>query len=185
MKRKWFFMAKLASQYCTVGAIAVMAMVGMFVFENTAAAHEISQSKKESRNVGRSRIARLVNPVSALNQSWIDLTFGVKADPETLAKALPIYQETREALQKQIKEAHTAADSRREAAKKISEGVKETYTKFNASLKEILTEEQMTKLTELKKKRHAAAKERAKQYRRSQREEHSHRRHHHSHRRHH
>ena len=167
MKRKWF----------AVSAIAIMAMVGMFVFENTAAAHEISRSKKESRNVGRSRIARMVNPVSALNQSWIDLTFGVKADAETLAKAAPIYQETRAALQKQIKEARTAADSRREAAKKISAGVKETYTKFNASLKEILTEEQMTKLTELKEKRNAAAKERVRQYRRSQREERSHRRH--------
>lgn len=160
-----------------LSAIAVMAMVGMFVFENTAAAHEQTRSKKESRNVSRGRIARMVNPMSALNQSLIDLTFGVKADQETLAKALPIYQETCKALEKQIKEARTAADSRREAAKKISEGVKETYTKFNASLKEILTEEQMTKLTELKEKRNEAAKERVRQHRRSQREDHSHRRH--------
>ena len=168
---------KMKQKLFALSAIAVMAMVGMFVFENTAAAHEITRSKKESRNVSRSRIARMVNPLSALNQSLIDLTFSVKADPETLAKALPIYQETREALEKQIKEARTAADSRREAAKKINEGVKETYTKFNASLKEILTEEQMTKLTELKEKRHTEAKERVRQYRRSQRENHSHRRH--------
>lgn len=160
MKRKWFVLS----------AIAVIAMVGMFVFENTAAAHDITPNKKESRNVGRGRIARMVNPVSALNQSWLDLTFGVKADQETMAKALPIYQETREALQKQIKEAYKVSDTKREAAKKVSEVVKETKAKFNASLKEILTEEQMTKLTELTKKRHTEAWKRLKESRRSQRE---------------
>ena len=165
MKRKWFVLS----------AIAVIAMVGMFVFENTVAAHEITRSKEESRNVGRGRIARMVNPVSALNQSWIDLTFGVKADQETIAKALPIYQETREALQKQIKEAYKTADTKREAAKKISASVKETYTKFNASLKEILTEEQMTKLTELKEKRRTEAQKRLNELRRGQRENRRHR----------
>ena len=166
MKRKWFVLS----------AIAAIAMVGMFVFENTAAAHEQTRSKREYRNAGRGRIARMVNPVSALNQSWIDLTFGVKADQETLAKVLPIYQETHEALAKQIKEAREA-DTKREAAKKIRESVKETRTKFNASLKEVLTEEQMTKLTELTKERRTEARKRANESRRSQRESHSHRRH--------
>ena len=177
MKRKRFFTAKLVSQYCIVSAIAAIAMVGMFVFENTAAAHEQARNKKESRNANRGRVARMVNPVAALNQSWLDLTFGVKADAETLAKAAPIYQETRDALQTQVKAAGKAADTKREAAKKIGEAVKETYTKFNASLKEILTEEQMTKLTELKEKRRTEAKELVRQHRRSQRENHSHRRH--------
>ncbi len=176
MKRKWFFMAKLVSQYCKVSAIAVIAMVGMFVFENTVAAHEITRNRKENRNTGRSRVAALVNPLSTLNQSWLDLTFGVKADVETLAKAAPIYQETRDALQKQLKEARNA-DSKREAAKKLRETVKETYAKFNASLKEILTEEQMTKLTELKEERRTEARERIRESRRSQREYRNSRRH--------
>ena len=165
MKRKWFVLS----------AIAAVAMVGMFVFENLAAAHDITPNKKESRNVGRSRIARMVNPVSALNQSWLDLTFGVKADQETLAKALPIYQETREALQKQVKEAYKVSDTKREAAKKVVEVVKETKAKFNASLKEVLTEEQMTKLTELTKKRRTEARKRVNEFRRSQRESRRHR----------
>ena len=160
MKRKWF----------VLNTIAAIAMVGMFVFQNTAAAHEITRNKKETRNANRGRVARMVNPVSVLNQSWLDLTFGVKADQETLAKVLPIYQETREALQTQIKVAGKDADTKREAAKKISAAVKETYTKFNASLKEVLTEEQMTKLTELKEKRRAEVRERLKESRRSQRE---------------
>lgn len=159
-----------------LSAIAVMAMVGMFVFENTAAAHEITRNKREYRNTGRGRIARVVNPVSALNQSWVDLTFGVKADQETLAKALPIYQETREALQTQIKEARKA-DSKREAAKKIRETLKETNAKFNASLKEVLTEEQMTKLTELTKKRRTEVRKRLNESRRNHRENRSSRRH--------
>jgi hypothetical protein len=159
MKRKWF----------VLNTIAAIAIVGMFVFENTAAAHEITRNKNESRNAGRGRIARMVNPVSALNQSWLDLTFGVKADQETLAKALPIYQETREALQTQIKEAREA-DTKRAAARKLRGAVKETYTKFNASLKEVLTEEQMTKLTELKEKRRTEVRERLNESRRNQRE---------------
>ena len=110
-----------------------------------------------------------MNPLSTLNQSWLDLTFGVKADVETLAKAAPIYQETRDALQKQLKEVRNA-DSKREAAKKLRETVKETYAKFNASLKEILTEEQMTKLTELTQKRRTETRRRGDQSRRNQRE---------------
>jgi hypothetical protein len=55
MKRKWF----------VLNTIAAIAIVGMFVFENTAAAHEITRNKNESRNAGRGRIARMVNPVSA------------------------------------------------------------------------------------------------------------------------
>ena len=159
MKRKWF----------ALSAIAAIAMVGMFVFEYTAEAHEQARNKKASRNANRGRIAKTVNPVATLNQSWIDLTFGVKADAETLAKVAPIYQETREALQTQIKEARKA-DTIRAAAKTIRESVKETYSKFNASLKEVLTEEQMAKLTELKKKRRTEARKRGNESRRSQRE---------------
>ena len=162
MKKKWFVLS----------AIAVIAMVGMFVFENTAAAHREIHNKRQYRNdnarAARGRIAA-VNPVVALNNSWIDLTFGVKLDVETLAKVHPIYQKTRETLQKQIKEARDS-DEKRAAVKKLRESVKETQTKFYASLKEILTEEQMTKLTELTKKRHTEAKKRVNQSRRSQRE---------------
>ncbi|MYK19135.1 hypothetical protein F4055_13385 [Candidatus Poribacteria bacterium] len=174
MKRIWFFMAKLVSQYCKVSTIAVIAMVGKFVFENTVAAHEITRNRKENRNAGRGRVTAMVNPMSTISQSWLDLTFGVKADAETLAKAAPIYQETRAALQKQIKAAREA-DTKREAAKKIGAAVKEIYAKFNASLKEVLTEDQMTKLTELKEKRRTEARERLRESRRSQREQRRHR----------
>ena len=162
MKKKWFVLS----------TIAAIAMVGMFVFENTAAAHREAHSKREYRKdnvrATRGRLATL-NPVTALNHSWIDLTFGVKVDTETLAKVHPIYEKTREALQTQIKEARES-DEKREAVKKLRERIKETQTKFYASLKEVLTEEQMTKLTELMKKRHTAAKKHFNEFRRSQRE---------------
>ena len=163
MKKKWFVLS----------AIAAIAMVGMFVFENTAAAHQQARNKQQHRNSVRGRTAR-VNPVAALNQSWIDLTFGVKLDTETLAKAHPIYQKTRETLQAQIKEARKS-DEKRGAVKKLRESIKETNAKFNASLKEILTEEQMTKLTELTKKRRAEARKNVNQSRRNQRESRRHR----------
>ena len=162
MKKKWFVLS----------AIATIAMVGMFVFENTATAHREVHNKRQYRNdnarAARGRIAT-VNPVAALNNSWIDLTFGVEVDTETLAKVHPIYQKTREALQTQIKEARES-DEKRAAVKKLRESIKETNAKFYASLKEILTEAQMTKLTELKEKRRAEARKRANQVRRSQRE---------------
>ena len=167
MKRKWF----------VLNAIAAIAMVGMFVFENTAAAHRQAQSKRQHRNdnarAARGRVA-MVNPVTALNTSWIALTFGVKVDEETLAKARPIYQETRETLQKQIKEARES-DEKRAAVKKLRESIKETHTKFQANLKEILTEEQMTKLTELTQKRRTEVRKRVNQSRRNQRESRRHR----------
>ena len=158
MKRKWFVLS----------AIAAIAMVGMFVFENTAAAHQQARNKQQYRNSVRGRIAA-VNPVTALNNSWIDLTFGVKLDTETLAKAHPIYQKTRETLQTQIKEGRKS-DEKRGAVKKLRESIKETNAKFNASLKKILTEEQMTKLTELTKKRRTEIRKRVNQSRRNQRE---------------
>ena len=167
MKRKWFVLS----------TIAAIAMVGMFVFENTAAAHRQVKNKREHRNenarVTRGRIA-MINPVTALNNSWIDLTFGVKVDEETLAKARPIYQETREALQKQIKEVRKS-DEKRAAVKKIREDIKETNAKFNASLKKVLTEKQITKLTELTKKRRTEVRKRVNQLRRTQREHRRHR----------
>ena len=172
MKRKWF----------VLNTITAIAMVGMFVFVNTIAAHQEVQRKRQHRN-DNSRAARgrivVLNPVDALNNSWVDLTFGVKADVETLAKAHPIYQETRETLQKQIKEARES-DEKRTAVKKLRESIKETKTKFNTNLKEILSEAQMTKLAELTKKRRTEVRKRAnrvEQSRRSQREQRSQRRH--------
>ena len=162
MKRKWLVLS----------AIAAIAIVGMFALENMATAHQEVQSKRQSRN-DNSRAARgritTVNPVTTLNNSWIDLTFGVKVDVETLAKVHPIYQNTRETLQTQIKEARKS-DEKRAAVKKLRESIKETQTKFYASLKEILTEEQMTKLTELTKKRRTEARKRVNQFRRNPRE---------------
>lgn len=162
MKKQWFVLS----------AITAIAMVGMFVFENTAAAHKQVQNKRQHRN-DNSRATRgrtaMVNPVVALNNSWVDLTFGVEVDAETLAKVHPIYQETRKTLQTQIKEARES-DEKRAAVKKLRESLKETKAKFNASLKEILTEEQMAKLTELTKKRRTEARKRVNQSRRNQRE---------------
>ncbi|MCE2415907.1 hypothetical protein J4G07_18140 [Candidatus Poribacteria bacterium] len=167
MKKQWFVLS----------AIAAIAMIGMFVFENTAAAHREVQSKRQYRNDNtrptRGRIATL-NPVATLNQSWIDLTFGVTVDTETLAKVHPIYQKTRETLQTQIKEARKS-DEKREAVKKLRENIKETNAKFYASLKEVLTEEQMTKLTELTKKRRTDARKRVNELRRNQLESRRHR----------
>lgn len=171
----------------TLAAIALIATVGIGAFENTAAAHRDTKEKRQRSkdNVREARgRAALVSPLIALNRSWMDLTFRIGADPETVAKALPIYQETRKALQSQIKAAGKSNDTsatakevtketektdaeavkekekatgtsngKRATRKALRESIKETQAKLAASLKEILTEEQIAKLTELKEER--------------------------------
>ncbi len=212
-------------QGIVLSAIALIAVAGMFLIENTASAHREGRNdrnRRENRSdntrIRRARAAQMLNPVTLLNHSWTDLAFGVEVDAETLAKVYPIYQETREALQKQVKMARQPAANKATAEKsaekatekptekpnmdsaekvmekpkadaaekpavkakgrqakmqKMREGIKETYTKFHARLKEVLTEEQMTELTALTKKRHAAMEKRIEQARRSNREERS------------
>lgn len=146
MKRKWF-------------ALSTIAIIALFVLQHTAVAHQPVRTQRQARNAKaqalRSRIVRPVNPMTALQHSWVDLTFGVNADAATLAKAAPIYQATRDALQKQLKAARqeVQTDDRRATAKKIRDIIAKTRADFNASLKEVLTEEQMTQLTELTQKR--------------------------------
>jgi hypothetical protein len=90
----------------------------------------------------------MMNYVSVVDNSWIDLTFNVKVDDETLAKARPFYQTGRDNVASQM-ETLRQPGMRETAAKEIQGILKQ----LNMDLKEVLTEDQMAKLNELTKKR--------------------------------
>lgn len=144
----------MKQKFLTIGAIAVIAIVGLFVFEHATSAQRPDRNAQGQRGnrQGGDRGGRgmmgMMNYVSLVDNSWIDLTFGVKVDDETLVKARPIYQASREKVAMKM-EALRQPDMRDTATKEIQAILKEV----NTSLKEVLTEEEMMKLSELTKKR--------------------------------
>ena len=83
---------------------------------------------------------------------------------ETLVKARPIYQETHTKVAAKMKEIREA-DDMRSAARENQSYIVEAGKAFHASLKEILTEEQFTKLNQLRKKREAEMQQRMNRFR--------------------
>ena len=156
MKQKWFVLS----------AIAAIAIVGVFVFEHATSAQRPDRNAQSERgNRGGNRgMMEMVNPVSIVDNSWVDLTFAVKVDDETLVKARPIYQAARYTFEMKMKELRASGDMRT-AMPKIQELITTVGPEFQAKLKEVLTEEQMTKLNELTKARQAEQKNRRNRWR--------------------
>ena len=148
MKRKLF----------TISAVAVIAIMGIFVFEHVTSAQRPDRNA-QGRNQGRAGGGRggagmmnMMNPVSLVDNSWVDLTFSVKVDDETLVKARPIYQASRDKFAAKMKELQASGDMR-SAMTEMQSYAATVGKEFQTALKEVLTAEQMTKLNELTKKR--------------------------------
>ena len=146
----------------TIGAIAVIAIVGLFVFEHATSAQRPDRNAQGQRgnrqggDRGGRGMTGMMNPASLVDDSWVDLTFTLKVDDETLVKARPIYQMARDKFQAKIKEAQKEAQASGDMRAAMSEMQSFAATvgkEFQANLKEVLTEEQMKKLNELTKKR--------------------------------
>ena len=147
----------MKQKFFAIGAIAVIAIVGVFVFEHATSAQRPdrnAQGERGNRQGGNrgNRGMGMMNPVSLVDNSWIDLTFTVKADDETLLKARPVYQTARDKFTAKMKEAQASGDMRTAMAEMQSFAAT-VGKEFQANLKEVLTEEQMKKLNELTKKR--------------------------------
>ena len=141
MKRRWFVLT----------AILAMAAVTVFLTNQVTQAQRPDRGGMRDRAGGERRGGggmRGFSPTSIIDNSWTDLTFSVKVDDETLIKARPVYQKHRDNLQKTLKEARESGsrEGLREAFGKIGSG-------FKADLKSVLTEDQITQLDELAKKR--------------------------------
>ena len=139
----------------TIGTIAVIAIVGLFVFEHVTSAQRPDRNAPGA-NQGRSGGGRggpgMINPVSLVDNSWVDLTFSLKVDDETLVKARPIYQASRDKFEAKMKELRASGDMR-SAMTEMQSYAATVGKEFQMGLKEVLTEAQMTKLNELTKKR--------------------------------
>ena len=147
----------MKQKFFAIGAIAVIAIVGVFVFEHATSAQRPdrnAQGERGNRQGGNrgNRGMGMMNPVSLVDNSWIDLTFTVKADDDTLLKARPVYQTARDKFTAKMKEAQASGDMRTAMAEMQSFAAT-VGKEFQANLKEVLTEEQMKKLNELTKKR--------------------------------
>ena len=148
----------MKQKFFVIGAVAVIAIAGLFVFEHATSAQRPDRNAQGERGnrAGGERGGRgmtgMINPVSLVDNSWTDLTFSVKVDDETLVKARPIYQASRDKFEAKMKELQASGDMR-SAMTEMQSFLGTAGKEFQMGLKEILTEEQMAKLNELTKKR--------------------------------
>ena len=134
--------------------LTALAVTAVIVFMT----NQITQAQRPDRSEMRDRPGggmrgpggggRGFSPSSLIDSSWVDLTFVIKVDNETLIKARPVYQKSRDALEKAMKEARDSGDysSMREAMMEVRES-------FKSKLEKVLTEEQLAKLNELEQQR--------------------------------
>lgn len=160
----------MKQKFFAIGAVAVLAIVGVFIFQYATLAQRPDRNAQNQQRGNRqggergNRGGMPMNPMSIVDNSWIDLTFAVKVDDETLIKARPIYQTTRDKFAAKMKELRASGNwqaMRSEMQKLVAAAGPE----FQASLKEVLTEEQMAKLNELTKKRQAEMQQRMNRWR--------------------
>ena len=157
MKQKFFVM----------GAIAVIAIAGFFVFEQATSAQRPdrnAQGGNQGRQGGNRGGAGMMNPASLVDDSWVDLTFVLKVDDDTLVKARPIYQTSRDKFEAKMTELRASGDMR-SAMTEMQSYAATVGKEFQMGLKEVLTQEQMTKLNELTKKRQTEQAQRMNRWR--------------------
>lgn len=135
---------------CIVSVIAIVLVAVLVSNQITQAQRPDRSDMRERGRGGRGGPGgmRGFSPTSIIDSAWVDLTFEVKVDDETLLKARPVFQKHREKLAKAVKEARDSGDfqsMRLEMAQ-----LREAFaTERNA----LLTEEQISKLEALEAKR--------------------------------
>ena len=151
----------MKQKFFVLGVIALIAIVGLFVFEHATTAQRPDRDSQQGQGQrgnrgggerGNRGMQGMFNPVSMVDNSWLDLTFKVKVDDETLVKARPIYQETREKFEMKMKEIRESNDMRA-AWQGLQSFIGTAGTEFQTSLKKVLSKEQMSELNKLTKER--------------------------------
>ncbi len=147
-------------KFLVLSTIALFTIVGLLIFEHATSAQRPDRNAQPGQGErgqrqgerGNRAMGMMGNPMSIVDNSWLDLTFNVKVDDETLVKARPVYQATREKFQKKMKEIRESGDFRN-AREQMTTFTATTSTAFQKSLKDVLSKEDMAKLTELTKER--------------------------------
>lgn len=156
-----------------LSTIALLVIVGLLVFDHVTTAQrpdrntQPGQGQRGQRGGGErggADMMRMFTQSSFVNNTWLDLSFKVKINDESLMKARPIHQAAHDKFTKKIEEIVASGDfqSARQEMTTFSQGV---IKEMQTGLKEILTKEEMTKLTELMKERLEAEQQRRNRFR--------------------
>ena len=159
----------MKQKFFVLSAIALIAVVGLFVFEHATSAQRPDRNAQPGQGQrggdrGSRNMMGAFNPSSFVNNSWLDLSFRVKVNDETLVKARPIHQAAIDKFETKMKEIRESGDMRAGMAE-MATFSQNTIKELQTGLKEILTKEELAKLTELMKKRMEDEAERRNRFR--------------------
>ena len=119
---------------------AILTMVAMTII----LINQVTQAQSPDR--GDQRVGLGASVVSFADKSWVDLTFTLKVDDNTLIKARPIYQKYRDNLENTV-------NAEREPGANWYGLMKAIRDEFQAELQSVLTEAQIAELNTLEKQR--------------------------------
>lgn len=163
----------MKQKFFVLGAIALIAVVGLFVFEHATSAQrpdrnsqpgEGQRGERPGGDRGGRNMMGMFNATSFVDNSWLDLSFKVKVGDETLIKARSIHQAARDKLETKIKKIVESGDMRAGFAEFQTFRVN-TIKELSTSLKEVLTQEEFAALTKSLKEREAAEQARRNRFR--------------------
>ena len=105
------------------------------------------RQRRGERQGGGNRMSGIANMITGtVGASWVGLSFMVDVDDETLIKARPIYKETMDKSKQMVSEAMKSQDWQ-----SIRPKMGEIMENHKSSMKNLLSEDQMSKLEEYEK----------------------------------
>jgi len=134
MRSKWFL---------TLAICATM-VIGIFVADQTTEAQR--EQRQRQRGGQRRGGGRMDLATTFIGGSWVELTFSIKANDQTLTKARPVFQKAYNDLKKTMAEVGQSGDFQA-----IREKMQSVNSEFKSGLEKVLTEEQLAKLDKWQK----------------------------------
>ncbi len=129
MRSKWFL---------TLAICATM-IIGIFVADQTTEAQR--EQRQRQRGGQRRGGGRMDLATTFIGGSWVELTFSIKANDQTLTKARPVFQKAYNDLKKTMAEVGQSS-----GFQAIREKMQSVNSEFKSGLEKVLTEEQLAKL---------------------------------------
>ena len=129
MRSKWFL---------TLAICATM-IIGIFVADQTTEAQR--EQRQRQRGGQRRGGGRMDLATTFIGGSWVELTFSIKANDQTLTKARPVFQKAYNDLKKTMAEVGQSG-----GFQAIREKMQSVNSEFKSGLEKVLTEEQLAKL---------------------------------------
>ena len=135
MRSKWFL---------TLAICATM-VIGIFVVDQTTEAQREQRQRQggDQRQRGSQRRGGgwMDLATTFIGGSWVELTFSIKANDQTLTKARPVFQKAYNDLKKTMAEVGQSG-----GFQAIREKMQSVNSEFKSGLEKVLTEEQLAKL---------------------------------------